>query len=298
MRRPASQFQLPHRMFKCFKNINRFYRICFHLFTRLFLFVGQTSGLFYFRINQATGAVKLSYFLLPYGVIYGIIITIVTPRSIYFILKLDNINLSNVNILIAASVLEFYTVYLITCSAYWSFLMNLKLAKSIVRQGMNLYREGLKLQSVWFHNEGRFIFRMIYKLFNVYVLSSSSISFFLANYFNDDYDLLRYVLNITLINFINSMLNNAYIWGIMFGAHLYRSINREIIAITKTINEMKRPDIGKSCELSDAIDRLNILHTEVTQYTRDLNQLFGMQNMFMFLNAFITIVAQVRLLNN
>lgn len=285
-------------MLKCFKNINRFYRICFHLLTRLFQFVGLSSGLFYFRVNQATGAVKLSHFLLTYGVIYGIIITIVTPRSIYFILKLDNIKFSDVNVLIAASVLEYFSVYLITCSAYWSFLRNLKLIKSIVMQGMNLYRAGLKLQTKWFHDEGRFISRMIYKLINVYVLSSSSVSYFLANYFNNDYDLLRYVLNITIINFINSMLNNAYIWGIMFGAHLHRLINREIIAITKIINDMKRPDIWKSCELSDAIDRLNILHTEVTQYTRDLNRLFGMQNMLMFLNAFITIVAQVRLSNH
>lgn len=280
-------------MLKCFKCSKGFLNCSFILISKILLIAGLVSGLFYFKINPKTGAVRISRFLLLYGLMFGIFVLTVTPRSIYFVLKLDEAKLSDLNILVLASIMEFYSQYLITCSGYFIFITKMRLYKSIVIQGLAIYQKGLCLRTEWFHKENLFIYRMILKITSLSVLSFSSLSFFMAHYFNNDYNLLRYFLNLTLLNCINSMLNNAFIWGIMLAAHLYRSINNEIIYIAQKIDNMDRFDIGKCCELSDNIDSLNVFHSEVTQYTRDLNNLFEMHNLSMFLNVFITIVAQV-----
>lgn len=280
-------------MLKCFKCSKGFLNCSFILISKILLIAGLVSGLFYFKINPKTGAVRISRFLLLYGLMFGIFVLTVTPRSIYFVLKLDEAKLSDLNILVLASIMEFYSQYLITCSGYFIFITKMRLYKSIVIQGLAIYQKGLCLRTEWFHKENLFIYRMILKITSLSVLSFSSLSFFMAHYFNNDYNLLRYFLNLTLLNCINSMLNNAFIWGIMLAAHLYRSINNEIIYIAQKIDNMDRFDIGKCCELSDNIDSLNVFHSEVTQYTKDLNNLFEMHNLSMFLNVFITIVAQV-----
>lgn len=267
---------------------------CISILFRSHVFLTKICGFFYFSFNRNPKSVQSSKFLVAYGVFIALLVILITPWSIFRVLRLGAV--VQPTTLLAVTVFQFVTQYFHTAMAYVYLLRHLRVYQHTIRQALIISRELGQHQFQLFTSDKKFVYRVLLQLVCFVVLTRFAVAHILETTFEVNSHMLFHTLFILGLDGNWIILTNVYVGGLLFAAHSYRHLNKNLKLIMLELDGLKSTNVTRYCQLSDRVDILNQIHSDIASFLGNLNRLFAPYILLTTLNEFVTITAQVFLI--
>jgi len=269
-------------------------KVCFNL--------TQLLGLAPYGYDKSHNIFYLNSALVFFSLIVIVFFIIVTPISTFYFWRLLFAgNHDKITHLVAT--IANASVYFNSSLIYLWFLYQRKNILNLLNKGLllaielNFYnsKNDYKKKFKYFKN-------CLYKAFLLQAFPIITTTLFIKLIFKkmSKMDIIHWLIVEINGSFPSWFASNTFFTTLSLSSYFYRTINDQIklltlLTPTPIINGSKRTFMHQQrlCDLSDKIDKLAILHSKVTNFTKHFNQLLSIPILLIITNAFITVVCQV-----
>lgn len=231
-----------------------------------------------------------------YSIAIIIALTIQSTFSIRALYRLEIAGTNHtVTKIFATYTYEAVSYYLVMVGIHSTVLWNRRQCKMLINQGLKLYSETLKFRErkgcQW---DKKFIVCLIFTVtFACYSICSITSTYHMTPKFKSEKHWIRVIvtLNFIITSFINVLATLILVSVMLFSAHSLRLVNTRIQECLMVV--LRSPKMSECCQLSDELDELHHLHSEIMQFTQEVNTFCAFPLFLKFLMRFLAAISEV-----
>lgn len=255
---------------------------------------GKLWGIFPLVYNVRTNSVKVSRKAFCYCSAVAVIIITMTAYLVFCQITSTHRLYEKVKIYPALSLQGHIVQYLAIVISYFTQIWNTTAFKDILNEALRLHQD-IVYKSLNQPCDRKLQHHMLFQLSLILSATTLSLLYFpLTSALQDLFNrlMLGYYLML-IIHMIDIIFTQLYISGMLFAAHLYRNINETLSILINQFQRHTRVTAMNSCELSDEIDELSILHSRVFHFTQKWHSIFSKHLLLMHLKVCLVFMIQV-----
>lgn len=197
--------------------------------------------------------------------------------------------------LITTFTYETVSLSIIIVGIYATLLSNRRQCKLLINQGLKLYANMVKLEKMKVCRcDKKFVFCIIYTAaFGCFAIFSLCTDYIMSHRHIMERPSIKSIVffNFFCITFIYALVVVVFVSVMLFSAHSLRLVNSRIQKCFKVI--LTSPKMSECCELSEELDYLHDLYTEIIQFTHQVSKFYSFPLLLAFVTRFIAAVAEV-----